>query len=287
MNILVLGGTRFFGIPMINELTARHNVTIATRGLTADSFGDRVERIKLDRTDAANIRKTLSGRHFDVIIDKIAYCSNDVRNLLESADCGRYILMSSTAVYNPLHPDTTEEDFLPEKEELVWCSRPDYPYAQVKRYAEAALFRQYADIPSAAVRYPFVIGRDDYTERLRFYVKNTLSGTPMHIDNPDAAMSFINSDEAGKFLAFIAESSFCGAINGASRSTVSIRQLLNYVEKKTGKRAVLSEKGEPAPYNCIPDYSINTDRAAALGYNFRNVNDYIYNLLDYYISELA
>ena len=31
MNILVIGGTRFFGIPMVNELlTAGHDVTIAT-----------------------------------------------------------------------------------------------------------------------------------------------------------------------------------------------------------------------------------------------------------------
>lgn len=285
MNILVLGGTRFFGIPMVKELTARHNVTIATRGLTADSFGGSVERIKLDRTDAADIRRALSGRHFDLIIDKIAYCSNDIRNLLQAADCGRYILMSSTAVYNPLHENTTEDDFLPEKEELIWCNRPDFPYAQVKRYAEAALFREYSNIPSAAVRYPFVIGRDDYTGRLRFYVKNAINGTPMRIDNPDAAMSFISSEEAGKFLAFIAEKDFCGAINGASGGTVSIRQILDYVEKKTGKRAVISEKGEPSPYNSTPEYSINTDKAAALGYNFRHINDYIYDLLDYYIAE--
>lgn len=33
MNILVIGGTRFFGIHMVNELlTAGHDVTIATRG---------------------------------------------------------------------------------------------------------------------------------------------------------------------------------------------------------------------------------------------------------------
>lgn len=287
MNILVLGGTRFFGIPMINELTARHNVTIATRGLTADSFGKSIERIKLDRTDESDIRKALSGRHFDLIIDKIAYCSNDVRKLLDAADCGRYILMSSTAVYNPLHPNTAEEDFSPENEALIWCDRADFPYTQVKRYAEAALFQQYAAIPSAAVRYPFVIGEDDYTERLRFYVKNTLCGTPMHIDNPDAAMSFIRSDEAGKFLAFVAESGFCGAINGASGGTVSIGQILEYIEKQTDKKAVISESGEPAPYNGTPDYSINTDKAAALGYEFSRIDDYIFDLLDYYISELT
>jgi len=287
MNILVLGGTRFFGIPMVNELASRHNVAIATRGITADSFGGSVERIKLDRTDAESIRRALSGRYFDLIIDKIAYCSNDIRSLLESADCSRYILMSSTAVYNPLHLNTVEEDFLPENEELIWCNRADFPYAQVKRYAETALLRKYSDRPSAAVRYPFVIGTDDYTGRLKFYVESTMNGTPMNIDNPNAAMSFICSEDAGKFLAFIAETDFCGAVNGASGGTISIRQILDYVEKKTGKRALLCENSIPAPYNGTPAYSINTDKAAALGYEFSHINDFIYSLLDYYIAEAA
>lgn len=44
MNILVIGGTRFFGIHMVNELlTAGHDVTIATRGKVSDSFGDKVD----------------------------------------------------------------------------------------------------------------------------------------------------------------------------------------------------------------------------------------------------
>ena len=44
MNILVSGGTRFFGIHMVNELlTAGHDVTIATRGKASDSFGDKVD----------------------------------------------------------------------------------------------------------------------------------------------------------------------------------------------------------------------------------------------------
>lgn len=43
MNILVIGGTRFFGIHMVNELlTAGYDVTIATRGKASDSFGDQL-----------------------------------------------------------------------------------------------------------------------------------------------------------------------------------------------------------------------------------------------------
>ena len=126
MNILVIGGTRFFGIPMIEELLkSGHDVTIATRGLSADSFGSRVKRLILDRTDAQSVRNALSGRHFDVIIDKLAYCSNDIKSVMDAADFDRYIQMSTTAVYDLKHINTMESDFDVLAKELVWCDRPD------------------------------------------------------------------------------------------------------------------------------------------------------------------
>ena len=55
MNILVLGGTGFFGKHLVWELLHRgHEVTIATRGRTPDDFGDRVRRLIVDRTDAVS-----------------------------------------------------------------------------------------------------------------------------------------------------------------------------------------------------------------------------------------
>ena len=52
MKILVIGGTRFFGIHMVNKLLELwHSVTIATRGNAKNNFGDRVSRIILERTN--------------------------------------------------------------------------------------------------------------------------------------------------------------------------------------------------------------------------------------------
>ena len=57
MNILVIGGTRFFGVHTVNELVKRgHLVTIATRGLAKDSFGDKVKRIIFDRIEHTQVR---------------------------------------------------------------------------------------------------------------------------------------------------------------------------------------------------------------------------------------
>ena len=84
MNILVIGGTRYFGIHMVNKLLEQGQ---------------------------ESMRKALQGKHFDVVIDKIAYCSDDIRYVMDYIDCDKYIYMSSTSVYNPKHMNTVEADF--------------------------------------------------------------------------------------------------------------------------------------------------------------------------------
>ena len=285
MKILVLGGTRFFGIHMVNDLIEKgHDVTIATRGNTPDDFGDSVSRIRFERTDEDSIKAAIAGTHYDVIIDKIAYCSNDIRKLMDSADCDKYIYMSSTAVYDPKHINTVEEDFDGTDGELIWCDRKDFPYDVIKRQAEYALWQRYPEKNWIAVRYPFVTGKDDYTRRLYFYVEHVLKQLPMKIDNDDSQMSFIRSDEAGKFLSFLVDKDFKGAVNGSSKGTVSIREVLDYLEKETGMSAVINDDGDPAPYNGETEYRINTEKAESLGFAFTDLKDWLYPLLDYYID---
>lgn len=84
MEILVLGGTRLMGIHLVEALLHKgHSVTIATRGITQDEFGDRVKRIIVDRTDPVGLKESLRDQHYDVVCDSLAYCSNDVRILLD------------------------------------------------------------------------------------------------------------------------------------------------------------------------------------------------------------
>ena len=285
MKILVLGGTRFFGIPMVEELIQQgHEVTIATRQTTKDNLGDAVQRIQIERTDPIQMEQALKGKHFDVVYDKIAYCSNDIKNIMDVIDCDKYIYMSSTAVYEPKKMDTKEENFDAMGKELFWCNRADFPYDEIKRQAECALWQKYDDRNWIAVRYPFVIGKDDYTKRMLFYVEHTMKSIPMKVDNQDVQMGYIRSDEAGKFMAFLADKKVQGAINGSSKGTISLREIIDYVERKTGSKAVFLDTGDEAPYNGETEYSINTDKAETLGFQFTNLKDWIYDLIDYYIK---
>lgn len=285
MKILVIGGTRFFGIHMVNELLAKgYDVTIATRGNASDEYGDRVGRIIIERTDEESMKNALGCKHYDVVIDKIAYCSNDIKYVMEAVDFDKYIHMSSTSVYEPKHMNTIESDFNGESKKIVWCDRKAFPYEEIKRQAEYALWQEYSDRNWIAVRYPFAIGKDDYTKRLLFYVEHTMKSIPMNIDNLDYQMGYIHSNEAGRFMAFLVDKNVTGAINGSSKGTISIKEIIEYVEKKTGTKAIINMAGENAPYNGEPEYSINTEKAEALGFRFSILNDWIYELLDYYIQ---
>ncbi len=118
-------------------------------------------------------------------------------------------------------------------------------------------------------------------------MEHTIKEIPMNIDNLNCQMGFVFSDEAGKFLAFLADKKFNGAINGGSRGTISINEIINYVENKTGKKAVIDISGENAPYNGEPEYSINADKANSIGFEFSSLHDRIYELLDNYIKLLC
>lgn len=71
-----------------------------------------------------------------------------------------------------------------------------------------------------------------------------------------------------------------------TEGTISIREIFDYVEQKTGAKAILDKDGDPAPYNGEPEYSINTEKAQALGFPFSGLRDWIEPLLDVYIASV-
>lgn len=288
MKVLVLGGTRFFGIHMVNALIHKgHDVTIATRGRAKDSFENHVQRLVVERTDPESLAQALGNRTYDVICDNVAYCSNDVKALLDHCKCGRYVMTSSVSVYTDLHENLLEDEFNPAVYPLKWCSRQEYPYSEVKRQAECALFQCYPEWKAAAVRFPYVIGEDDYTQRLLFYVEQIIKEKPINSDNLDANIGFIHSTEAGLFLSWIAEQTFVGPINAGSAGTVTLREIIEYVEQKTGKKALCSKDGSRAPYNGHQSISVDTGKARRLGYSFTELKPWIYQLVDSYINRLV
>lgn len=287
MKILVLGGTRYAGIHLVTALLARgHDVTIATRGKMPDNFKDTVKRKIIDRQNPDNLRTAFQDESYDAVIDNLAYCSNDVRSLLESIRTNKYIMTSTVSVYNDFHMDMKETDINAENIKLKWCGHDEYTYDEVKRQAEAALFQEYALLPSVAVRFPWIFGKDDYTKRLFFYVEHIYNEQSMNIDNLDARLAFVNSLEAGRFLAWCAENPLFGTVNASSNGTISLSEIIEYTEKRTGKKALIQEQGDISPLNSVPSFSLDTTKAQRAGYHFQNVTEWVYKTIDYWVDDM-
>ena len=285
MNILVIGGTGFFGIPMIEKLIADgHDVTIATRGKNKNPFQDSTKQIILDRTNFDSVKTALLGKEYDVIIDKIAFCSNDVKNLLENVHCKKYIQMSSGSVYSENKGIIKEESFNPREHKLVWMNFSINDYDECKRQAERAAL-EYLDISQCVfVRYPVVMGPRDYTERLKFYIDHILEEKPMFVDDLNCPIAFIYEKEAGHFIAHLVNQSIYGAVNGSSKEMISTLDIIKFIETQTGKKAILDPKGDFAPFNgYVESLSYDTTKAESTGFLFSNINDWVFDLIKSYL----
>ncbi len=269
-----------------NLLRQGHQVTIANRGITGDTFGTKVNRIIVNREDKAAMAKAFAGPCYDVVYDTQGYASIDIQVLLDAVCCKRYIQISSVSVYPNIAMGLKEEEYTPLKHPLKWCRRAEDTYDETKRQAEAAIVQAYPQVPSVMVRFPYVVGPDDYTKRLYFYAEKVMLEQPFWVDALEEELSFIHSKEAGAFLAWLADKPVTEAVNAASGGTISAHEILEYIEMKTNKKARLEKDGPPAPYNGGASFSLNTAKAEAWGYIFSPLKSWIYSLLDTYISQL-
>lgn len=281
MNVLVVGGTRFFGIPMVEKLIEDgHDVTIATRGISDNPFKEATKQIVMDRSVYSSVKAALENKKFDVIIDKIAYCSNDVKNLLSNVSCKKYIQMSSCSVYSKDKENIKESEFNPRLHNLAWMNRND-DYAEGKRQAERATLEFLDPSQCVFVRYPIVMGENDYTGRLKFYINHILNSEAMFIDDLECGMEFIHEKEAGYFIAHLVNTTVTGAINGSSRGMISSKKIVEYIEKLTNRKAILGASGDVAPYNgALANISYDTTKASSTGFAFSNIEEWFFKLIN-------
>ena len=83
VKILVMGGTRFVGRPLVELLReAGHELTLFTRG--RQPLPEGVEHLVGDRAEESGLA-LLEGRRFDVIVDSSGRSQEDSRRVVERA----------------------------------------------------------------------------------------------------------------------------------------------------------------------------------------------------------
>ncbi len=269
MNILILGGNRFFGNKLAQKLVANgDDVTLLNRGNTDDQLGNSVQRICCDRGDAKKLSQALEGKSYDVVYDQICYDYNTAKQACEvfKNKTDRYIFTSSQSVYEPGQA-IKEKSFDPKTHKIDKEETSESSYAEAKRQAEVG-FEKFAPFDICSIRFPIVVGHDDYTKRFDFHRDRIKSGEPIYFPNKEARISFVTSDFAGEVLFKLARLDFTGPLNVASPSPIKLSRFVEIIENHFGKNCVYaSEANETnhSPYGISKDWYMNCDRLKDLG----------------------
>jgi nucleoside-diphosphate-sugar epimerase len=290
---LVLGGTKFFGKRLVQLLLDNNiEVTIGTRGLAQDSFGDRVKRLILDREDRDSIEKVLGDKShwWDVVFDQSCFSANAALYTCETlaGKVGKYVLTSSAAVYTP-GVNLKEDDFDPKSYPIQIKSSEEYSgwqgLVEAKRVAEAILFQK-GTFPVVAARVSFVIGSDDYTQRLKFHVDHVIEQQAILFKSINSRISVISSHDTALILLALAQTNVTGPYNVAYEQDVSLTDLIHLIEKRVGKSAVIREDGHPSPYDYGVSLSLNLNNTLKdLSIDIPAVEKVLIENIDYYIGQ--
>lgn len=111
---------------------------------------------------------------------------------------GRYIHISTGSVYDEGKRLREEEFFDP----IKW-TKTELPSEEEKKNpwkTPGRRVRQEAKFPTLLVRFPFILGLDDYTRRLNFDIERIEKGESIYMPNPEAHIALVDSTDAANFL---------------------------------------------------------------------------------------
>jgi nucleoside-diphosphate-sugar epimerase len=167
MRILVMGGTRFVGKPLVQQLLAAgHTLTLFTRGrLSAPAA---VTHLLGDRTDDAALAQ-LEGQRFDVIVDSSGRNRDDSARVVERTGppSHRVVYVSSAGVY---------------ADSQLWPLDENSPTDPASRHAGKAETEQWLrqqGIPFTSFRPTYIVGPGNYNPVESWFFDRILQGRPV------------------------------------------------------------------------------------------------------------
>lgn len=287
MKALVMGGTGFIGRRLVTNLLRQHcEVTVASSGRTGGPFGVEVRTVRFDRLDSGSMKECLGGiQRYDVVFDQLCYDTMDAEKAVDvfGGRIGRYVFVSSAAVYRRTGPVARQAAGHPEEEfdPLHYTPREgnmhDLGYDEGKRTAEAYLFRN-APFPVAAARFTSVAGHDDSTLRFQRCVSAVLSGERIVIPPGGGRRNLVWVEDAGRFLAWLGLNGKEGAYNGASPQSLHAVEIARRIGDALGKRLEIERlpvEGENPFYFTPADSALSTSKAEGEGFTFTPVDHWL------------
>jgi nucleoside-diphosphate-sugar epimerase len=226
VKILVMGGTRFVGKPLVAQLQAEgHALTLFTRGKNPVPAG--VEHISGDRTSSAGL-SALEGRRFDVIVDSSGRTVEDSRAVVErtGAPAHRFVYVSSAGVY---------------ADSVLWPLTEDSPTDPQSRHAgklDTEAWLQAERIPFTSFRPTYIVGAGNYNPVESWFFDRIVHGRPVPLPGDGHTITQLGhvNDLAAAMARSIGVDAAANRIyNCSSAQGISFRGLVAAAARACGK----------------------------------------------------
>ncbi|MFP5326199.1 MAG: NAD-dependent epimerase/dehydratase family protein [Acidimicrobiia bacterium] len=183
MRVTVLGGTRFIGRRIVDELLAHdHDVQVVHRGKAEPDGLPDVPHVHADRTALGDARAEIDAFAPDALVDCMAIGAADTEAVLAAlGHVGRLVVLSSCDVYRAfgsVHAQTVSDPVPLTEESPVRENR--YPYRGqipgMDDYEKLDVEERYLAHGGTVLRLPMVFGEHDYQRREWFVLQRIAAG---------------------------------------------------------------------------------------------------------------
>jgi nucleoside-diphosphate-sugar epimerase len=174
MRVMVLGGTRFIGAAVVEELHANgHELLVVHRGEHEPADLPEADHLHADRQDLPHLRGPVDDFDPEAVVDVCAYSAADAETALAAVGDVRLLVVSSMDVYRAFGAVLagTETDALPVDETSPVRSER-YPYrgrshpsADTDSYEKLDVEAAYLAREATVCRLPMVYGERDHQRR--------------------------------------------------------------------------------------------------------------------------
>ena len=272
-NILVVGGTSYFGKHLVNILIeAGEKVWVATRG--NNSINPNASFIYFDRFKDKPLDTKII---FDIVYDQSCYSSSSLRNLTHIlSSCGMYILTSSQAVYSNGW-SIIEESINYNKVDEYINKINSYGFEKLKAEAYIARYTDRYVCP----RFPTIIGKNDPRMRLQNLITQVKTGY-ISLPETNPFFQYLYEQDAAHSLYKLSLTTHQGPINIANPNPISVKSLCELIANKLNQRLHIewSRDFKFEPFDLIKSETktLNTVKQGVINLNYKNINEIIEEL---------
>jgi nucleoside-diphosphate-sugar epimerase len=226
VKILVMGGTRFVGRPLVAQLLEQgHALTLFTRGRNPVPAG--VEHLCGDRGSAEGLAP-LEGRGFDVIVDSSGRTLEDTRAVIErtGAPGHRLVYVSSAGVY-------ADSELWPLSEES-----PTDPQSRHSGKLDTEAWLRSEAIPFTSFRPTYIVGAGNYNPVESWFFDRIVHGRPVPLPGDGSTITqlgHVNDLAAAMALCIGVDAAANRIYNCSSTQGITFRGLVAAAARACGK----------------------------------------------------